>query len=226
MPLALPLTKDAALKRIRKELRDARADPRYGTVQYGILRIGPVVPLGREEEDPEVDWMHWHAVLAGPPGTPYEGGRFLVNIRFPTDYPFKPPRNQFITRVYNMNISPNGSHCLSIDMDDWSPALTVVKLCLSLHLLLALDPNPDAPMVPGIAHQYLRDRASYEAECRRWTRRHARHLDRWRFWAQVVGKLVLCYKRTRGIRPGGARALEAQAEFEALQLGADSVMLE
>ena len=81
-------------------------------------------------------------------------------------------------------------------------------------------------MVPGIAHQYLRDRASYEAECRRWTRRHARHLDRWRFWAQVVGKLVLCYKRTRGIRPGGARALEAQAEFEALQLGADSVMLE
>ena len=220
----MPNSAAAALKRIRKELRDARADPRYGTVQYGILRIGPVVPLGREEEDPEVDWMHWHAVLAGPPGTPYEGGRFLVNIRFPTDYPFKPPRNHFITRVYSMNIGSSGNHCLDIDTPSgWSPAITVAKLCLSLLSLLA-DPNPDAPMVPGIAHQYLRDRASYEAECRRWTRRHARHLDRWRFWARVVGKLVLCYKRTRGIRPGGARALEAQAEFEALQLGADSVL--
>ena len=182
-----------------------------------------VVPLGREEEDSEVDWMHWHAVLAGPPGTPYEGGRFLVDIRFPTDYPFKPPKNRFITRVYSMNIDSNGKHCLDIDGNQWGPALTVAKLCLCLHALLG-DPNPDDPMVPGIAQRYLRDRASYEAECRRWTCRHARHLDRWRFWAHVVGKLVLCYKRTRGIRPGGARALEAQAEFETLQLGADSVL--
>ena len=79
-------------------------------------------------------------------------------------------------------------------------------------------------MVPELACQYLIDRAAYEADCRRWTCRYARqlerHLARWRLWARVIGKLILCYKRTRGLRPGGARALEAQAEFEALQLGA------
>ena len=136
-----------AMKRIMNELRNARADPRYGTVPHGILRIGPVVPFGCEEDDPKVDMLHWHAVLAGPPGTPYEGGRFVVDIHFPADYPFKPPKNRFLTRVYHMNLAPNGCHCLDIDCAQWSPYITVVKLCRSLLAMLG-DPNPDDPMIP------------------------------------------------------------------------------
>ena len=161
-----------AMKRIRKELRDARADPRYGTVQYGILRIGPVVPLGREEEDSEVDWMHWHAVLAGPPGTPYEGGRFVVDIHFPSDYPFKPPKNRFITRVHSMNINSNGSICLDILNAQWSPALTTSKVILSICSLLT-DPNPDDPLVPEIARIYKTDIAKYNATAKEWTQKYA-----------------------------------------------------
>lgn len=33
----------------------------------------------------------WHAVIEGPTGSPYEGGRFNMNIEFPDNYPFKAP---------------------------------------------------------------------------------------------------------------------------------------
>ena len=36
------------------------------------------------------------------------------------------------------------------------------------------DPNPDAPLVPDIAHLYKTDRQRYEATAREWTRKCVR----------------------------------------------------
>jgi ubiquitin-conjugating enzyme (huntingtin interacting protein 2) len=41
----------------------------------------------------------------GPPGTPYEGGTFEVDIQIPNEYPFKPPVMKFLTRIWHPNIS-------------------------------------------------------------------------------------------------------------------------
>jgi ubiquitin-conjugating enzyme E2 D/E len=54
----------------------------------------------------------------------------------------------------------------------WSPALTISKVLLSITSLLN-DPNPDDPFVPEIAHQYKTNRAKYELEARAWTNRFA-----------------------------------------------------
>ena len=108
----------------------------------------------------------------GPDDSPFSGGVFFLNIHFPTDYPFKPPKCQFVTKIYHPNINANGGICLDILKDQWSPALTISKVLLSISSLLT-DANPKDPLVPDIANLYITDNAKYVANAREWTRKYA-----------------------------------------------------
>ena len=108
----------SALKRIQKELTDFNKDPPAN------CSAGPVN---------DSDMFHWQATIMGPGDSPYQGGVFFLNIHFPTDYPFKPPKCTFTTRIYHPNINSNGSICLDILKDQWSPALTIGKVLLSIN---------------------------------------------------------------------------------------------
>nr|VDC87821.1 unnamed protein product [Brassica oleracea] len=155
-----------ASKRINKELRDLQRDPPV-SCSAGYNEIDGVVlgPVGD-------DMFHWQATIMGPTDSPFSGGVFLVSIHFPPDYPFKPPKVSFRTKVYHPNINSNGSICLDILKEQWSPALTISKVLLSICSLLT-DPNPDDPLVPEIAHTYKTDRVKYESTARSWTQKYA-----------------------------------------------------
>jgi len=145
-----------ALKRINKELQDMSKDPPGG------CSAGPVGD----------DLFHWQASIMGPPDSPYQGGVFFLTIHFPTDYPFKPPKVAFTTRIYHPNINSNGSICLDILRSQWSPALTISKVLLSICSMLT-DPNPDDPLVPEIAKMYKTDRGRYNQLAKEWTGKYA-----------------------------------------------------
>ena len=66
--------------------------------------------------------------LSGPGQSPYNGGIFFLNIVFPPEYPFKPPRVSFTTKIYHPNINDKGGICLDILKENWSPALTISKV--------------------------------------------------------------------------------------------------
>lgn len=61
--------------------------------------------------------------------------------------------------------------CLTVDIlkNQWSPALSIVKVLLSVASLLA-DPNPHDPLMPDIAQRYLKNRKEHDKTAREWTR--------------------------------------------------------
>lgn len=145
-----------SLKRIQKELADLEKEPPSN------CSAGPI----------EDNLYHWNGTIMGPSDSPYSGGVFWLDIHFPSQYPFKPPKVRFNTKIYHPNINSNGSICLDILGTEWSPALTICKVLLSISSLLT-EPNPDDPLVPEAANLYKEDIEEYNKVAKDWTRTYA-----------------------------------------------------
>ena len=98
----------------------------------------------------------------------------LITSTPPPQYPFKPPKVVFRTRVYHCNVNAAGEICLDILKDNWSPALTITKVLLSICSLLT-DPNPGDPLEPNIAKQLIADKEKHDKTAKEWTERYARN---------------------------------------------------
>jgi ubiquitin-conjugating enzyme E2 D/E len=144
------------IKRLQKELLDMQKDATPN------LSAGPI----------NDNLFEWEAVILGPIGTPYEGGVFNLSISIPSNYPFKPPIVIFKTKIFHPNINSAGSICLDILKTQWSPALTISKILLSICSLLS-DPNPNDPLVPDIANMLKNNVELYNQTAREWTTLYA-----------------------------------------------------
>lgn len=137
----------------------------------------------------ESDLLHWKGEIKGPQGTPYESGKFIVDINLPADYPFVPPKMKFDTQIWHPNISSqSGAICLDILKNEWSPALTIRTALISLQALLSAA-EPDDPQDAVVAKMYKEDREKFDQQARYWTEMYAKGAHPWRTTMPEVGPL-------------------------------------
>lgn len=104
-----------------------------------------------------------------------QGGKFLVNLTLPTEYPFKPPTVSFGTKIYHPNVTNDekGSMCLGmLRADEWKPSSKIAAVLQFARQLLQ-EPMPDDAIESRIAEQYKNDRKRYDEIAKDWTRKWA-----------------------------------------------------
>lgn len=107
-------------RRVAKELADIESD------STSHISAGPADGSG--------DLTHLKAMITGPPGTPYEGGTFVVDVKIPTEYPFRPPVMKFDTKVWHPNISSQ-TVCISTPKPNPHNEPRLINEAASLHLV-------------------------------------------------------------------------------------------
>lgn len=99
------------------------------------------------------DFYTWQVSIFGPPDTPYQGGYFKAQMKFPVDYPYSPPKLRFLSPILHPNVYTDGELCISIlhppgedphsgekPEERWNPTQTVRTILLSVISLLN-EPN-------------------------------------------------------------------------------------
>lgn len=77
--------------------------------------------------------MQWNAVIFGPEGTPFEDGTFKLVTEFSEDYPNKPPTVRILCKMFHPNVYADGSVCLDILQNRWSPTHDAIFFYLNIH---------------------------------------------------------------------------------------------
>ena len=104
--------------------------------------------------------FRWKAVIFGPDDTEWEGGVFRLILEFSEDYPNKPPKVKFLTKMFHPNIYNDGSICLDILQNMWSPVYDISSILTSVQSLLC-DPNTKSPANNEAAELFQRNYKEY-----------------------------------------------------------------
>ena len=110
---------------------------------------------------PDEDSLYrWRAVIFGPDDTEWEGGVFRLILEFTEDYPNKPPKVKFLTKMFHPNIYNDGSICLDILSNMWSPVYDISSILTSIQSLLC-DPNTKSPANNEAAELFSKNYKEY-----------------------------------------------------------------
>lgn len=120
-----------AVKRIARELENFKRD-------HDALENGLTIE----------DTAHniWLVRFNGPPDSIYEDESHTLQVTFSERYPMEPPEVVFLDQSpVHEHVYSNGHICLNILYDDWSPAMTIQTVCISIVSMLASAKKKSRP---------------------------------------------------------------------------------
>ncbi|CAO2622678.1 Ubiquitin-conjugating enzyme E2 A, partial [Lemmus lemmus] len=119
-------------------------------------------PAGVSGAPSENNIMVWNAVIFGFLFPPFlTTGTFKLTIEFTEEYPNKPPTVRFVSKMFHPNVYADGSICLDILQNRWSPTYDVSSILTSIQSLLD-EPNPNSPANSQAAQLYQENKREYE----------------------------------------------------------------
>mmetsp|Transcript_853 Transcript_853/g.1131 ORF Transcript_853/g.1131 Transcript_853/m.1131 type:complete len:148 (-) Transcript_853:1124-1567(-) len=119
------------------------------------------------------DIFKWNVTMIGPSDSPYSGGKFVVRLEFPTQYPFKQPHLVFETKVYHPSVMLETGEVCGAVLGAWGPTLNAEHCLLTLFSLLQ-DPQPDHPLEDEIAQQLAKKPKEFEKAAKKYTKEFAK----------------------------------------------------
>ncbi|GAV08802.1 hypothetical protein RvY_18443-2 [Ramazzottius varieornatus] len=126
----------------------------------------------REIKADESNILQWQGLLV-PEAAPYNKGAFRIEINFPAEYPFKPPKINFRTKIYHPNIDEKGQVCLPIiQADNWKPATKTEQVVQSLLDLIS-EPEPEHPLRADLAEEFTKDRKKFMKNAEDFTKKYS-----------------------------------------------------
>ena len=130
-------------------------------------------PPGMTIKIDEQNTDYWKAIIDGPPDTPYEGGKFTLDIFFPETYPYTAPVVKFATRVYHPNISFFGKICLdTLKEVGWVASMQTTVLIQTIQQLLA-SPNLEDPLNLEVNNLWVSNPTEAKAKAKEYTLKYA-----------------------------------------------------
>jgi ubiquitin-conjugating enzyme E2 S len=146
----------AAMRRLLKEIKQLRTDPPEG------------IRIVTDEEN----MLDLTGIIAGPEGTPYEGGYFRIKFNFTEEFPNAPPKCWFVTKIFHPNVSRQGEICVNTLKKDWKREYGIAHILVTIKCLL-IYPNPESALDEAAGKLLLEKYDDYCKHARMFTSVHA-----------------------------------------------------
>lgn len=145
----------AATRRLQKELSEIRLSKQKAFREIFV-----------DEENA----LFWKGLIV-PDNPPYNKGAFKIFIEFPAEYPFKPPKITFKTKIYHPNVDEKGQVCLPIiSAENWKPATKTNQVIQSL-VALVNEPEPEHPLRADLAEEFTKDKKKFMKNAEEYTKK-------------------------------------------------------